>query len=93
MKSNAWMRKGVSIHCAVSSAHRKWSSSNKKKKVDKSVRISTKPSITLKNVNLSTANILLKGHWNAIRLRNGLQNPKRRRGFQLISFQPIFSYL
>ena len=58
MKSNAWMRKGVSIHCAVSSAHRMWSSANKKKKVDKSVRTSVKPRITLKNVNFSTGNIL-----------------------------------
>ena len=61
MKSKAWMRKGVSIHCAVSSAHRKWSSANKKKKVDKSVRTSVKPSITLKNVNFNTAIILEKG--------------------------------
>ena len=62
MKSKAWVRKGIIIHWAVSSAHRTWSSSNKKKKVDKSVRISTKPSITLKNVNFGTASILEKGH-------------------------------
>ena len=61
MKSSAWMRKGITIHWAVSSAHRTWSSSNKKKKVDKSVRISVSPRITLKNVNLSTASILEKG--------------------------------
>ena len=60
MNSNAWMRKGISIHWAVSSAHRTWSSANKKKKVDKSVRTSVKPSITLKNVNFSTASILEK---------------------------------
>ena len=53
MKSKAWMRKGVTIHWAVNSAHKTWSSSNKKKKVDKSVRTSVKPSITLKNVNFS----------------------------------------
>ena len=64
MKSNAWMRKGISIHWAVSSAHRTWSSANKKKKVDKSVRTSVKPSITLKNVNFSTASILEKCHSN-----------------------------
>ena len=60
------MRKGVTIHWAVSSAHKRWSSSNKKKKVDKSVRTSVRPKITLKNVNLSTAIILEKGYRNAL---------------------------
>ena len=66
MKSRAWMRKGVTIHWAVSSAHKTWSSSNKKKKVDKSVRTSVRPKITLKNVNLSTAIILERGHMNTL---------------------------
>ena len=65
MKSSAWTKKGVTIHNAVSSAHETWSSSNKKKKVDKSVRISVSPRITLKNVNLSTSSILEKDYKNA----------------------------
>ena len=60
------MRKGVTIHWAVSSAHKMWSSSNKKRKVVKSVRTSVRPRITLKNVNLSTAVILKKAHWNLV---------------------------
>ena len=57
-KSVAWTRKGVSIHWAVSSAHAMWPSSNKKRKVIKSVRTSARPKITLKNVNFIIANIL-----------------------------------
>ena len=84
-KSKAWMRKGVTIHWAVSSAHRGWSSSHKKRKVLKSVRTSVRPKITLKNVNFSTAIILQKGHWIAeLKLRNCVQNTKHRIGFFFI---------
>ena len=77
MKSRAWMRKGVTIHWAVSSAHKRWSSSSKKKNVVKSVRTSVRPKITLKNVNLSTAIILEKGHGNALLIaKEGVAKPK-----------------
>ena len=56
-KSAAWTAKGATIHWAVSSAHAMWPSSNKKRKVIKSVRTSAKPRITLKNVNLMIENI------------------------------------
>ena len=82
-KSKAWMRKGVTIHWAVSSAHRGWSSSHKKRKVLKSVRTSVRPKITLKNVNFSTAIILQNGHWIAVlELRNCVQNTKHKIGFE-----------
>ena len=57
-KSNAWTMKGVTIHWAVRNAQVTWPSSNRKRKVAKSVRTSAKPKITLKNVNLMIANIL-----------------------------------
>ena len=56
-KSAAWTAKGATIHWAVSSAQAMWPSSNKNRKVIKSVRTSAKPRITLKNVNLMIENI------------------------------------
>ena len=58
MKMNASTMKGVTIHCAVRNAQVTWPSSNRKRKVVKSVRTSAKPKITLKNVNLMIASIL-----------------------------------
>ena len=57
-KMKAWMQKGVVIHDAVKAAQRGWSSSDKSKKVAKSVETSDKPRMTLKKMNLQSANIL-----------------------------------
>ena len=47
------------IWLPVRNAQVTWPSSNRKRKVAKSVRTSAKPKITLKNVNLMIANILM----------------------------------
>ena len=57
-KMKAWTQKGVVIHDAVNAAQRGWSSSDKSKKVSKSVVTSKKPRMTLKKTNLQSANIL-----------------------------------
>ena len=57
-KMKAWTQKGVVIHDAVNAAQRGWSSSDKSKKVSKSVETSKKPRMTLKKMNLQSANIL-----------------------------------
>ena len=54
----AWTQKGIVIHDAVNAAQRGWSSSDKSKKVAKSVETSKKPRMTLKKTNLQSANIL-----------------------------------
>ena len=54
----AWTPKGVVIHDAVKAAQRGWSSSDKSKKVAKSVKTSTRPRMTLKNTTLESASIL-----------------------------------
>ena len=56
-----WTQKGVVIHDAVKVAHRGWSSSDKSKKVAKSVETSDKPRMTLKKMNLQSAIILATG--------------------------------
>ena len=57
-KMKAWMQKGVVIHDAVKAAQRGWSSSDKSKKVAKSVETSDRPRMTLKKMNLQSASIL-----------------------------------
>ena len=57
-KMKAWTQKGVVIHDAVKAAQRGWLSSDKSKKVAKSVETSKKPRMTLKKTNLQSANIL-----------------------------------
>ena len=54
----AWTQKGVVIHDAVKAAQRGWSSSDKSKKVAKSVETSDKPRMTLNKMNLQRASIL-----------------------------------
>ena len=60
-KMTAWTQKGVVIHDAVKAAQRGWSSSDKSKKVAKSVETSDRPRMTLKKMNLQSASILAKG--------------------------------
>ena len=54
----AWTQKGVVIHDAVKAAQRGWLSSDKSKKVAKSVETSDRPRMTLKKMNLQRAIIL-----------------------------------
>ena len=57
-KMTAWTQKGVVIHDAVNAAQSGWSSSDKSKKVAKSVEMSTRPRMTLKKTTLQSASIL-----------------------------------
>ena len=57
-KMARWMQKGVVIHDAVKVAQRGWSSSDKSKKVAKSVNTSASPRMTLKKTTLQSASIL-----------------------------------
>ena len=61
-KMKAWTQKGVVIHDAVKAAQRGWSSSDKSKKVAKSVETSDRPRMTLKKTNLQRV-IILAGYF------------------------------